>query len=442
MAAEPKMVSIEAHLRRTLADITPVPIEPEELEVLWGRLHRSWVRHRSFEGLSSRDLRRVPWILFYPAELDQYWFSKDSEFFDAYRIWLLAGSRASAVSALVGVLLRDWPSDREALNRWLQLAREALTQSRSRRLTVWRERCAEFGHLEMEGPRNFAQRFRESADKGAEFLAAAGLDGTIGFGRFVEAACNELMVALYGELDQGMVSETELKRLLSLLESPDDRSLRSPRLLSQIAESVLLPFEQETPEAAIREAIQEFLLAHLGDPRFRSSDWQGVNPRARQVMLRWLVAMTLEDFFQILDRTAMDRMWSQRREFWTAYLKKGVITDAWLVLGSHARRLARRELKGQKGWGILGGQADSTQSVLIMKLAGLTIAEWSHNGKCCFWLADNPKAPALYRSSRYEAYRLRDRYGADEGVIHDPYGRWIRGIERYIQGQTGVQRRA
>jgi hypothetical protein len=37
----------------------------------------------------------------------------------------------------------------------------------------------------------------------------------------------------------------------------------------------------------------------------------------------------LEDFFRVLDETAQDSHWKYRKAFWSAYLRRDVIVDAW-----------------------------------------------------------------------------------------------------------------
>ena len=41
--------------------------------------------------------------------------------------------------------------------------------------------------------------------------------------------------------------------------------------------------------------------------------------------------------------------------------------------------------------------ASPEQSVLLLRMSGVTIAEWSHNGSCRMWLDGNKDAPKLYQ---------------------------------------------
>ncbi|MFZ3325517.1 MAG: EH signature domain-containing protein, partial [Methylocella sp.] len=79
-----------------------------------------------------------------------------------------------------------------------------------------------------------------------------------------------------------------------------------------------------------------------------------------------------------------------------------------------------------KGSGVL-----SNHSVLLMRSGKLTIADWSHNGRCHIWRDGKMEAPKLYQR----------RYGRDDlignsdngGQAHygSEQGTWQRQIEAY-----------
>jgi hypothetical protein len=79
-------------------------------------------------------------------------------------------------------------------------------------------------------------------------------------------------------------------------------------------------------------------------------------------------------------------------------LLKGAIDDAWLALGAnvHASARARQDLGSAFGR-LEGAGASGDQSVLLLRIGPLLIAEWSHNGSMRAWLAD--EAPRLGRAS-------------------------------------------
>ena len=68
-------------------------------------------------------------------------------------------------------------------------------------------------------------------------------------------------------------------------------------------------------------------------------------------MRRWLTRASLDLFFKLIDRHALDAQWRYRHAFWLGYLEIGAIADAWLALGSQAFNEAGaiRELGGAYG---------------------------------------------------------------------------------------------
>jgi len=161
--------------------------------------------------------------------------------------------------------------------------------------------------------------------------------------------------------------------------------------------------------------------------------WHGLDD-ARQVMMRWLVGLTLDEFFRLLDETALDRLWRQRKAFWGHYLKKDQITDAWMILGKSAVRLAALRRDFFKGrFGHLLRNADGDQSVLLLRIAGITIAEWSHNGRCRFWTRANRGAPKYYEHEYNRTDLINE---CDRALTHQ--GSWEPRFAAYIFEETGI----
>ena len=165
------------------------------------------------------------------------------------------------------------------------------------------------------------------------------------------------------------------------------------------------------------------------------------------MIMRWLVHTTLEDFFRVVrDGSRQDndanRMWPYREAFWRAYLNKGVITDAWVVLGYAIAKNASAFLEGQRN---SYGKLDSGQgikpfhAVLILRIGDLVITEWNHMGKYRLWHADNEHAPKFYCStgaySRADLTTSPDFDGSHMGANN---GRWQGQLAAWIQEWTGV----
>ena len=203
--------------------------------------------------------------------------------------------------------------------------------------------------------------------------------------------------------------ERMFQRIQSLLEmsGSDGNSLWSQPYLDISPKYLLAPWLDGKPEPAnsVREAVQAFLLARLGDPWSSAKRWSLAGEDAQDLMKKWLTQVSLKIFFKLIREHALDSHWHYREAFWTAYLEHGAISEAWLVLGSDTRAAATSIKDLNKAYGFLQ-RADSSQSVLLLRVGSLVLCEWSHSGALRAWPANNKSAPKL-RQRNYEASDLR-----------------------------------
>jgi hypothetical protein len=273
-----------------------------------------------------------------------------------------------------------------------------------------------------------------------EFLADAGLAGGLEGGKFLAEATDFFVRWLGGRLARGELSSTKLARALTWVEH--DGRLRFETLRIATAEALLAPFEERRPAVEIESTLRPFFLRCFGDPRLpRVPGWANVDERYKGVMRRWLVRLDLDAFFRLLDQTALDRHWSYRQAFWRAYLKRDLITDTWIVLGPEAAKIARRTFEhGAAATGKLrlGSGVQANHSVLLMRLGRMTVAEWSHNGTCRFWLEGNRDAPAMYRQE-YRRDELVKGAKFEQRHHGTERGTWQGQIADWIYQNTGVR---
>ena len=350
--------------------------------------------------------------------------------------WLEGKGLTAAIATLVRVLLRQYPKELDGFNVWLDRTAAVLERNGSVRLGQWRHRHNRFGVLGVGGPRVLAGCWIGEDRELPAFLEESGLTELGPDAGLRREACRNVINLLSTALTRKRVQAEVLDSRLTFL--LDKRAkLVSDELKPAAAHGLLSPFVDEDPPADLKATVRRFLLQTVGDPRILPGTWNPVRTEDKGVMLRWLVAETLDDFFRLLDRTALDRHWRERKAFWQVYLDMNVITDAWLVLGQHARKQGKEILGAAGGtWGQLGRGGDYSQSVLLMKLGGLTIAEWSHNGSCRVWLEGARTAPALYQRT-YRRAQLSSN-ASDEQVRHDPNGRWKDRVARFVYRQTGI----
>ena len=155
-------------------------------------------------------------------------------------------------------------------------------------------------------------------------------------------------------------------------------------------------------------------------------------------------------FIKVIDEVAVDAMWEARRAFWLRYFEMEAVSDVHVAFASRADRVARairrRAETRDFHWAALKG-AQPDHSVLLMRIGGLTIAEWSHSGKMRFWREGNRSAPKLHRDE-YQGPELRRQSSRvrnprtnvkEDGITHDAAGRWQAFAERVIADETGVR---
>lgn len=461
-----------AEVEKSFGNSTPREPAAYDLQDVHRRVAASWRRDRSLAPLDGRDLRRLPWVLFYPprersrikngdaerahpqAELFDSsedggpadWLGAKRGIVQEYGGWLSGGRRTRPVVALLCEYLRVYPVALPTFNELrllLQDTVEAAALPAPASLQRWRQRCRDFGLLEAGGAGAFVQKLMSAADTPEDVLRQAGLDDRLARCGFLESGIRTCLPHVELLLTENRFDVVQLDRLLAFLEFDgglrfDDRAMRS-----SVATALLRPFTERPPGSAAKEtrkSLRPFFLRHFGDPRLRSGKhrWSGVPPENRRVVIRWINERALEQFFLLVKETALDRHWRYREAFWRAFLP--LDPDIWFVLGRQARSLLRKmnaESEEPEATATLL-DAQSDQSVLLLRMSGVTIVEWSHNGACRFWLGDTRGAPTLYED-RYFGSELKR--GADNTQRHDgsPAGRWQDEIVKWLRENTGIE---
>ncbi len=412
-----------------------------DLSALHCRVVECWRRDHSLAQLAPRDLRQLPWILFYPPQgKTADWLGAEPAVLQEYGRWLCKKGSSRPALVLLREFLRVYPTALSTFNdlrRLLQGAVQDGTSPPPPSLRQWRQRCRDFGLLDSDGAAEFVQRLMLAEDAPKDFLRQAGFD--VGL-----AHCGFLKSGILGRLPRAWAPRGEqLGRLLALLTY--DGRLRFDDLVvrAKTADALLHPFAERPADPALpalKKRLQPFFLRYFGDPRLPSGKhgWAGIPDTTRSVVIRWLNERALEQFFQLVKETALDRHWRFREAFWRAFLR--LSPDIWFVLGRSARTILRKmnaQSDEPETTADLQG-AQSNQSVLLLRLPGVTIAEWSHNGPCRFWLEGNPDAPMLYKDkySRPELRREADFRQRHDGSAN---GRWQDEIMDWLRENMGIE---
>lgn len=433
-----------ARILRRLEGIHPRRPEPYDLEDLHRRVSTIWKRDQSFDRIAPRDLRRVPWILFH-GHSRANWLGADRNMVTRFGQWLSGGVRSSSVRSLLHEFLRVYPSELDTFEDVRRLLSHAIggSQSLPPSLLRWRQCCRDFGLLDADVGLSFVSNLVVSAsDEPNAGLRQAGLDAGLETSGFLRSGIQKFLPRAKLLLEQNWLGPHPLGHLLELLELNGRLRFGGRSIRKEIAVSLLSPFLSRQAAPKIEERLRPFFLQHFGDPRLPSGwhNWVGIPDDVRRVMIRWLVERALEEFLALIKETALDRHWRYREAFWRAFLQKNLIDDIWFALGLQAKRQLRR-IRKQQGEIVTTANlrgAVSGQSVLLLRMPGVTVAEWSHNGSCRFWLDGNSGAPKLYEREyhKFDVMSAADFTQAHHG---SPIGTWQDKIAAWLRQNTGIR---
>jgi hypothetical protein len=197
-----------------------------------------------------------------------------------------------------------------------------------------------------------------------------------------------------------------------------DGQLAYPEWKGELADTLLKPWQSVAPSEKLKRSIIDFLRGHVGDPRIQEANWAQMRSAA-EIMKRWLTEQALQQFFDIVDQIAYKKQWKYRKAFWSAWHRQGLIGDAWVVFGPNGADRARQAFGNHTGFGVLvpggGKQYDAGHAVLLMRIGRALVADWSHNGKCYIWAANDTNQPTLYRRT-YNTSEIQNT--RREGISH------------------------
>ncbi len=432
-----RIAIVERTVSKELGRIEARPPTSVDLDALRRRTLAAWRQHppaRFMRELSPRDRKRLPWVLFGDRDPLRVYF----DLVCAYRDWL-AEAPPSALRTLLHVLLLKYPMEEPAGDVLRAELARVLARAEGRSLQRWTKRCKEYGLLRADGLGRFGKLLLQAADP-HEVLQAAGFDGGLLRCEFLRHVAHRVLdeagVRLRGE-EVGALQE----RLFRFLELDGQLRFNDPETRSRLAKGLLDPYTARPPEAPVRNVLFPFFRRHFGHPHLNAGRWHGIEDDLRKVALRWWIEETLELFVQVVKEFALDRHWRYRERFWRAFHDAGFIDDAWFVFGPRATGMIR-SIPGHSGEDVgavharLTG-ADNSQSVLLLRMPGLTIAEWSHNGSCRIWLDGHENQPPLHKRS-YDASMLRASADFTQPHFLSEMGRWQRRVASYIEANTGA----
>ncbi|MEO5334536.1 MAG: EH signature domain-containing protein [Magnetococcus sp. YQC-5] len=428
----PQMVHASHAVAKRLRDVS-ASVDLIDMNDLRNRLFQARTTG-TWKTISSRDWR-------YAAEclgMGQRPLIEDRGFLAEY-LGQLRGQRSRlAVSRLIRFYLIYFEPSHVGIHTIATFLKEIVTKWR----WSWAERQAKFGIFDVPtAPRMLADHLMQSVDDPPDaVMEATGFGGSLYGSRLAGHAYMLAAQHVYGLLIQTPSSLPVIKRFVSWGMIDKRFAFEStPRAIARMAESLLLPWVDRVAPDDVRAFIESHLLSLLHDLRIDRSRWLDVDEKAQRVMRRWLTRASLEQFLDVVDRTAQSHMWAARRQFWSAYYERKFMLEAWVAFardGSNfAKRLAaEKENPAIGNFGALAsGGVSRNHAVLIMQIGDLVVADWSHNGKCHIWLPDNVNAPKLYRRTYHRDELVN---GSDFNKVHN--GDWQNDVHEFIRRNTGI----
>lgn len=390
----------------------------------------------NFELLTNRQWRETPWVLWHepgmpvslPGFLDRL--GRELEKSSGSRRW----------RNLIRSYLLHFNSERPGM----QAVREKIVSAIARlpTLAMWAELHGKYRLFDRSGPSTVAAAVLDSRAPLEAMSQSLQLVGILADGGFSRAIDLELASEVRTRLQSNQLEISEVRQLLDGLVTSTN-TLRFPQHRVSWANALLMPWQEREPTADLRQLLLEFFLNVYRDPRLHPQHWQQVNATASTIFRRWLARVSLDQFFDIISKNALDYHWRFRRQFWQAYLRVDAIDDAWIALGRDAQAYARSLRESGAEFAALSG-AQASQSVMILRIGGLIISEWSHNGSCRAWDAGDAKAPRLMRRSYARTDFVTDSLviqGDRRGLSHtgSEGGLWQGRLSTFIQNRTNIR---
>ena len=423
----PKMVQESHALTRRLPDLggTPVFVDVAELQK---RLAEASA-NGTLDDLAPRDWRYVPECL----SMGSPPLIENERFLDEYLQRLKKLRSTRDISMLIRFYLMHFNPTHKGIIKIAAYLKEAVKQWRWH----WAEREA-LGLFDVPNAHvRLAKYAMQAKDAVTDAMEAAGFSGSLYGARLAGHA----YIAAAQELRNTPSSLPVIRRFAAWGKSDDRFAFDStPGADARMAEAMLLPWVDRQPPDEVRTFIEGHLLSLLHDLRIERSRWVDVDEEAKRVMRRWLTRASLEQFLDVVDRTAQSHMWPARRKFWGAYYEHEYMREAWVAFAREGADLAKslaaeKENPAIGNFGVLAASANvqRNHAVLIMQISELTVADWSHSGKCHIWLSENPSSPKLYRSYS------RDELINDSDFEKKHGGQWQLEVHDFIRRHTGIR---
>lgn len=426
----------EEEIRAKFGDAVNRKPPERDLEEMWLQVASHWRQRRSLRGLPRRTIRSMPYLLYFLPR-NGYRFLDVPALVSEYLSLLQQRPSSRAIRTMIRLFLQEYPREARSFDLLRRNLRSLVAESQNSLLEEWRRRANLYGLFDRT-PVQLASVLRTSENPEAVVRDTGMNDEWNNW-----AILREARAMLWEEAESRIKAYGGLPHDIELLlrSSVRNRRLRIITEKERIALALVRPFQLQPPPMDVRKRIVDFFSVECsydyGDPRIHRANWMTVDRSVVESLKQWMVEETLEDFFRLFDQTSNQYQWRYREAFWKAYLRKGYIREAWVVLGRRAQDAVQSTgNRSLARYGKLVG-AQATQSALLMRIDDLIIAEWTENGSIRIWMEGEPGAPELY-AREYDGAALRST-GEAYRHMGSEYGTWQSRVARHIEMFTGLR---
>ncbi|MBF0138246.1 MAG: EH signature domain-containing protein [Magnetococcus sp. DMHC-1] len=437
------------HLEKALLELGNLegkpPKPPPDLDAI-ERTLRTATKEGTLHFITARMWREVPWCLWRGA---RPWLA-ETGFLNDYLGRLGTHPRRSALRTLIHFYLLEFDPGKPGFITLAKVIADAVGH------WDWKWAARQRNHRLFDpvtGPRRLCDAIMAHPQRDfAAIFAGAGLVHALAVGGFAAAGFAWALRTIHKELAAGTMTPAQMQQFLTWA-GLEREGLRHPIHAPKLTTALLSPFRDHDPPETMKQAIRNFLVERIGDPRISSaSTWDRLDQQDKNVILRWLLRFSLEQFIAIVKEFADQKepdQWMFRQAFWMAYFRKGYIREAWVVLAKEPAAFASAKSRenqdpGMGRFGRVWGSPSNKQAVLLMKIGELIIADWSFIGKCRIWRANDSTAPNFYQNV-YEAGQLNAQDDPSMAFPHSaPSGKggWQLKISNRIRELTGIDMHA
>ena len=347
-------------------------------------------------ALSNIELRNIPFVLYKP-ECESKTFSKGISLIEESK-------RASHIKRLLMIFFMNYDNSPKT---------NILAEKLNKMLSNWKEARNPFIRTVVASRKNFfsENRLKLIADRIAKKKDVVKVAKELDFPQTLYG-CKFLQESLKSYFQMINISVSEKCEMLEIIKDNESYKTAMPVAADNVIPLIEKLRGQE--KNRFKSIAIEAFYKTMGDPRIAkgSLNWHDVSESAIRIFRHWIAERDLDLFFKIIEDTAVDSMWSNRKAYWKKYLP--MMHNTWVFFGRDAMKYVRGLKNKALAYGELKhGSVD--QSVFAFQIENYTFVEFSHNGSLRVWLIDD--APEIFGEESVDAGEIRSDYYPVKGKV-------------------------